>query len=443
MTLREDWNDGDIIHGSDIDAIDEAVNADTDAVTLLESEAFRHPARNTIAALGDSITFSDEVTGYQPTIGSNHLNQLQVMTHQRIRFGGADFAISGSNLSNALTVQLPQVLAMNPLPGACVIASATNDLWIVAAPNPNFTAMKTTLRSIVTALLEAGVAPILWCVPPNTNASGSITPANYQANIHQWNTWIRRYASLNGFPVIDAHTALAAINGTYISGLGAGDLIHPNTPGERAIAQQALADGLADIFPPNTLVHTARQTNDLSNLFNDGTTNLGLFTVDSNADGVANGLTASGTAAYAVVAPATSDNLSGNWQQATATTGQTAVLQASFTTGWSVGDIIAFSARFQTEGVEASLAQYLLAVTTDTPGGYTPPGGTSQTTLYNGMDGWNSDMEDGELYVEFPVLSQMTNMYLLVWIQLVTSGTMKLRIGEVTIRNLTTGGLLV
>jgi lysophospholipase L1-like esterase len=397
------------------------------------------PGRNTIAALGDSITWWGNLLGYGPSIGQNYLQQLQVMTHQRIRYAGADFAISGSNLNSALTVQLPQVVAMNPLPGACVVASASNDLDQVSSPNPNFTAMKTTLKSIVAGLLNAGIAPILWCVPPN-NFGGS--PSTYQANIHQWNSWIRRYASLNGFAVIDAHTACAAIDGTYISGLGQSDLIHPTGAGQRAIAQQAISDGVADMFPPNSLVHTARQTNDLSNLFNNGTINLGLFTTDTNSDGVADGLTASGAGTFSLVTPLASDNLYGKWQQMTASTGQTPSLQASITTGWSVGDVIAFSCRVQTQNIEAAGAVFDVCLLTDTPGGFTPPGGSSVTALYNGIENWTGDAEDGELYVELTVLSAMTDMKLLVWLPSVTSGTATVRVGEVTIRNLTTGGLL-
>jgi hypothetical protein len=399
-------------------------------------------ARNTIAAIGDSITANGEVVGYQPAIGHSHLQQLQLMTHQRIRFGGANFAVSGSTIGQALINQLPNVLAMNPLPGACAVASATNDLWVVAAPNPNFNNMVSTLKTIVATLVNAGIVPILWTVPPNTNTTSGIAPANYQANIHQWNSWVRRFAAINAYPLIDAHAALAAIDGTYTSGYGASDLIHPNGPGERVIAQQALADGLADIFPPNSLVHTARQTNDLSNLFNDGTTNLGLFTTDSNSDGVADGLTASGTATYSLVTPVASDKLYGKWQQMAVTAGNTAVLQSTISTGWATGNQLAFSARIQTQGIEASTANFFVAIVAGTPGGYTPPGGTSTTVLYNGMENWQADVEDGELYVEFPIISQITSIRLYMWVSSVPSGTAILRVGEATIRNLTAGGTL-
>lgn len=442
MTEPTDLQIGDQWTNVEQNTLDADVNAADAAIAALIAAGagiLRRPLRNTIAAVGDSITWWGNILGYGPSMGHNYLQQLQVLTYQRINFDGADFAISGSNLNSALTVQLPQVLALNPPPGACVIGSATNDLDQVSSPNPNFAAMKTTLKTIVATLINAGIVPILWCVPPN-NFGGS--PATYQANIHQWNTWIRRYASLNGFAVIDAHTACAAIDGTYTSGLGQSDLIHPSGAGQRAIAQQAISDGVADIFPHSSLVNTARQINDLSNLFNNGTINWGLFTTDSNSDGVADGLTGAGPAAFSLVSPLPSDNLHGNWQQMSASTGQVSSLQASITTGWSVGDIIAFSCRVQAHGIESSAATYDIVLLTDTPGGYIIPGGSSVTALYNGMENWMADIEDGELYIEFPVAPQMTDMKILIWLPSIPSGTATIRVGELTIRNLTTGGLL-
>jgi lysophospholipase L1-like esterase len=406
----------------------------------------RQPPRNTIAAVGDSITYGGGLYGYQPAVGQSYLGQLQVLTHQRIRFGGGNFAVAGTTIEQAQSVQLPQVLAMDPPPGACVIASGSNDIDAVDAADfasTRFAAMVAALKSMVADLVTAGIAPILWCVPPNTNISAPVTPAAFQPNIHKWNTWVRRYAALNGFPLIDAHTATAAADGTYLAGAGAVDLIHPSPTGQRLIALQALADGLADSFPPNSLVNTARQTNDLSNLFNNGSLNLGLFSVDTNDDGVADGLTKTGTAAAALVTPTEVDNLHGQWQQLTAATGQQGYLTATITGGRSVGDVLAFSARIQTTGMEASGAGWLVAVQTDTPGGFVCPNGTSVTGLFNGTDIWYPDVDDGEIYSEFTVVTEMTDMIVAIYLWIApTSGTAVLRVGEVTLRNLTTEGLL-
>lgn len=425
--MTTNWEDGAKVHGSDLNTIE---------------VSGRHALRNTIAVVGDSVTAGDEYDAYQPAVGHSWPQQLQVMTHQRIRFGGANFAVAGTLYADALATQLPQVLAMNPLPGACVIASGGNDVRTVAAPNPNFTTMIATLKEIVASLLQAGIVPILWCITPDTYNS-PLAPALFQANIHQWNTYIRRYATVNGFPVIDAHTATSDINGVYYSGYGdPANAAHPNGAGQRLIAQSALADGILDVFTPNTLVHTARQINDLSNMFNNGTINLGLFTTDVTTPGIGDGLTGAGTATYSLVAPTGPDNLHGNWQQMTVTAGNNAHLSASFTTGWNVNDVIAFSARIQTQNVESSGASWYACMVTDTPGGYTTPAGPSVTTLYNGITLWQADVQDGEVYVEFPMLSAMTDLKLYIWISAVTSGSATVRVGEATIRNLTQGGFL-
>lgn len=402
----------------------------------------RRPLRNTIAAVGDSITALGSYGWYQPWLGHTWINQLQVLSHQRIRYGGGNFSVAGTAIATQQSVQLPLVLAMNPLPGACVLAVGTND---IQSTGYSFSTTATALKQMVAALLAVGVVPILWCPPPN-NYVGSVSVATVHARTYAWNTWIRRYAAANGFALVDAFTALAKSDGTMVSGATT-DLIHPTGYGHRLIAQQALADGLADIFPPNSLVNTARTTDDLTNLFNSGTVNYGLFTTDANSDGVADGLTGSGTGTYSFtrVAPVSTDQLLGFWQQATVSAGGTANLIASFSTGWSVGDTIAFSARIQTSGVDASNGSWhLVALKTDTPGGFSLPDGSgSATYLWNGTYVWDGDIDDGDLYIEFVIPATATDLIFNATLNAASGGTATLRVGEVTVRNLTTGGLLI
>lgn len=398
---------------------------------------------NTVAVLGDSVTAGGSYGDYLPGIGHSWIQQLPIQSYQRIRCDEGNFAVAGTLYADALATQLPQVLAMNPLPGACIIASGGNDVRLLAAPNPNFSTMVATLKTIVAVLVAAGIKPILWAITPDTYAS-PISPTLYQANIHQWNTYIRRYAATHGYPMIDSHTAMADINGVYYAGYGdPSNAAHPSPAGQRLIAQKAIADGILDAFPPTALVHTARQINDLSNMFNDGTNNLGLFTLDSNSDGLGNGLTLVGPATCSLVAPTSQDNLHGQWQQMTVTAGNQAHYYYTFSTGWNVGDLIAFSARVQTNGIEASGTTWNCSIINNTPGGFVTPDGTNVTVLYNGLVSWQSDIVDGELYVEFPILSAMTTMQLYVWVETVPTGSATVRVGEATVRNLTQGGLLI
>lgn len=411
------------------------------------------PARNTIAAVGDSITALGSEAWYQPWMGHVWLNQLHIQSHQRIRYGGGNFSVAGTTIDTQQSVQLPKVLAMNPLPGACVLAVATND---IQSTTYNFGVTVDKLKIMIASLVSVGIAPILWCVPPNDFIWGAglgATVAQIHARTYQWNAWIRRYAAVNGFALVDAFTALAQADGTAIPGSMEGTIltghVHPTGYGHRRIARQAIEDGLADIFPPNSLVNTARNTDDISTLFNDGSSlNYGLFTTDTNADGVADGLAGSGTGthSFSLIAPISSDELRGNWQQSVVSSiGGTSNLIASFTTGWSIGDTIAFSCRVQTSGVEAAGGQYLVALKTDTPGGFTAPDGTMGLVyLWQGIPSWDGDIPDGELYVEFVIPALATDLQLWVSITSVTVATpLTLRVGEVTIRNLTTGGLLI
>lgn len=406
-------------------------------------------ARNTIAAVGDSMTarnsFGQESiidtaggnmappVAPQSYINPTYLRLLPILTHQRIREGAGMYAVSNSWVTHEASVQLPYVLAMNPLPGACVLCCNNAEI-LGNNTSYSFSANQGLIKSMVAQLLAVGVVPILWTIPPINSTIQIVDVATINVRLNQWNVWIRRYAAEQGFPLIDAHTALTQVDGTHIPGTVVNDVLHPNGTGNVLIAQQAIADGLADWFPPNSLVNTARTTDDLTNLFNDGTTNLGLFT--SNTSGVGTGLTATGTATFSVVAPASTDELLGNWQQITVAAANNAYAQATLT-GWSVGDTLAYSCRVQTENMANSNAVYSLGLISDA------------AQPYNGAARWGDfntqapDIDDGELYFELEIPSGITSLKHRIWIQSVASGSATLRAGEVTIRNLTTGGFLV
>lgn len=421
------------------------------------------PRRNTIAAIGDSVTVGGPNFGeYRGVLAPTYLSLLSLMSNQRIRYCSGNFAqggtamwpIPGISREDATQFeQLTQVLAMDPLPGACVLEVAFANVMGETRP---LTDIADGLKGMVGDLLAAGVMPILVTSPPfKTPAGWPLDLVSAARRGYTWDGWLRRYAAQNGLPLIDIHTALAKADGSGIDDAMAYDGLHPTAKGHRLIAERVIADGLVDIFPSNSLVDTARQTDDLTNLFNDGTSNLGLFLTDANSDGLADGLTASGTGTKSLVTPTTTDDLLGRWQQLAATSGQSCTVTASLT-GWSVGDRIAFAARVQAEDIETSGAKYTVAVMASTPGGYTIPSGGSVTELYHGLWQWGlinppsqsgaggdggGDIDDAELYVEFDVIPEMTALVLNILLVGGSSGTAKLRVGEVTVRNLTAGGL--
>lgn len=417
------------------------LDAEMEAVQMAFGSGPIRPQRNTIAAMGDSVIALGTYGEYQPWLGFSTYFQLPMMTHQRIRCAPGMFAISGSLIQVAESTQLPQVLAMNPLPGACIMCvntgSAAND------SSYSFATSVSLLKSMVTSLLAAGVVPILWAV--HIPVSGTLPYATVVANIRQWNTWIRRYASQVGLPLIDAHTALAQVDDTPIPS-AMYDTIHPNAKGHRLITQQAIADGLAELFPPNSEVNTNRATTDLTSLFNNGTINLGVFTTDVTVAGIGDGLAkVGGTGVFSLVAPQPADQVMGNWQRLVASSGASASLTAALTSGWAVGNTIAFSCRYRTQNVEGSGGLYYLALYSDTPGGFTTPDGTitGATYLFQGIYQGSVDMEDAELYVEYQIPAAATDLSIELSVTGVTTGRALMDVAEVTVRNLTTGGVLI
>lgn len=410
------------------------------AQAAVNTSTLRRPVRNTIAALGDSITaWGDGNYYYQGYVSDVYLNHLSLETHQRIKYWG-HYAKGGVSLTYMRDTLLPLLLANNPLPGACVIFGGTNDISGVGtlADSRTYSLSYSTgvLKNIINSLLTVGIVPILCTLPPRGDQP-ALNPT-----IITWNTWVRRYAAANGFPLIDVYAGVAGSDGSWASAAYTLDGEHPSMQGHRVISQQAIANGLPEIFPPNRPA-TSRSTADLTNLFNNGTINLGLFT--TNASGVGTGLSYAGTGTASIVAPVTSDNLMGNWQQIARATGNTGTAFASktFSAGWSVGDVIAFSCRVQTSGIDTTLTPFSVYMTQAVPGGFTTPNGVSLTFLPEGLNSWTSDV-DGLVYREFTIVAGCTTLGFTMQMSAVpNAGTPWLRVGELTVYNLTTGGQLV
>jgi lysophospholipase L1-like esterase len=398
--------------------------------------------------IGDSINNGPDVyansgsngdVGYVPFMGDAYFHHLSIESFQRIRYGGY-YAHDGYTLGQTRTNKLPTVLALSPRPGACIVMAGANDCSTGVA----FATMVSDLKSIVAQLLAASIVPILVAVPPD-EYSASVTGAD--AAVRKWNTWIRRYAALNGLPLIDAYSPVTGVNGQWLSGYALSDLVNPSPIGHAAIARQALSDGLADIFAPSGSVLTSKASTDLTNIFGSGSLNYGVFT--TNTAGVGTGLTQSGTGTPSIVTPSASDQLAGNWPQLARTAGQTGTTQLgrtiSFGSGWSVGDTLAFSARIQTSGIQAGNNYLYTDLAQSIPGGYTTPVG-SQTTMFVGVFNWQTDITDGLMYVEFQVLPGTGGLGLGLGIGNpggTIVGNPLARWGEVTLVNLTTNGLLV
>lgn len=434
MGLKSNWVTGDLVTPTDLNSIDAAVN-------LLVDRPL--PRNSTVMGLGASIvTWGTLDSCYLPYVPDNFISHMCIESMQRMKFGGI-LGHGGYTQAQIISTYLPTLLAITPAPGACIyIDGPYNDI----ATGVSFAQTKANLNTVISALISNGIVPILGTTP-----SLYYGPV-HQADYAQWNRYIRRFAANNGYALIDMQTVISAIDATDIASLAA-DAVHPSSYGHKLIASKALSDGISDIFPPCGNVLTSRWIGDMKNILNDGTSvNIGLFNADANADGVADGwsVNAGVAANCAVVAPTVSDNLLGNWQQISNVIGvtNTWLVKLPDVSLFSAGDILAVSARVQTSGVHTTGAGWSLAFTQYFSGGYNYPApgvGAANPAGYlqSGCIDWLTDVEDGLLYCEVPVVAGASLTYAGFSLAgAVNPGTALLRVGEFTIVNLTTGALL-
>ncbi len=422
--------------GSVNNTSDAAKPVSTAQATAIQA-TIRRPLNNVVVALGVSITnwlMLDSC--YLPVCNDNFTGHLCLESFQRMRFGG----VMGHNATPQaviISTYLPTILAMNPSPGACIYIDAP---LIDIVNGVGLAQTKVNLQTVITALLAKNIWPILGTIGP------AYAGAN-QAQIQQWNYYIRRLAATNGYGIIDLDVVLADVNAAFIPALNF-DGVHPNTYGHQLIAQQALADGLADMFPENGTVQTSRWVGDLTNLLNNGAINIGLFTTNVSGLGTGWTLQQGSASTCTIVAPTAQDQLSGNWQQIACAAGVGETwFSLTLSTGWSPGDILAISARIQTSNIWGSQGNWSVAMVQYFSGGYNyPPPGTGSASpagyVWAGCNGWLSDVSDGLMYVEVPMLAGTTTVFAMAQCTGGTSGTAILRLGEFTIVNLTTGSIL-
>lgn len=218
-----------------------------------------------IVTIGDSITWG----GFYENNG--WAAKACFFENQLHRYRGT-YAVIGSTSTQALNDQLPFVLAMDPPPKACVVATGTNNVASVTAGTND-------VKAICATLIAANIWPILWTVPPRNDM------LNQDASIASWNTIIKAYSQSMGLPLVDSHSVWKEPDSNRMrSDVDSGDGLHPNTHGfsvlGRAVAQNGWFSGVPHdgVFPLPT---TTGGGNVVTNP---------VFT-DTDNNGTANGLT--------------------------------------------------------------------------------------------------------------------------------------------------------
>lgn len=399
------------------------------------------PGRNLWAALGDSIT-SYNLGGDAGAQNPGWFQYLVTRSRGTVRrAGNGVYATAGFTLEQIESTHLPSVLALDPFPTYVVIFGCSNNTSANGGAGFSITTASATLKRICAAIEGKGGTPIVVLIPPNE------TNALIKANVARWNTWVAQFAAARGYPVLDAFTPLVdPATGNYIADLKQ-DPVHPSEAGHSAIANYAIDSGLVRAL-------TDQGGRILPALYPE-TINLvpgGVFTADANSDGVGDSwsLSGSGTNITASrVDPIAADDLKGKWQQLAQAAGGVGNkwVQAQLPStpgtpaggdangdgvrdGWQPGDELTMSMRIQTEGIAANTGNASVSM-----GIVFIVGSTTQ----KGFGFARGDIVDGLWSLRFTVPAGTTAAYMRATLGATTAlaTPTKLRIGEVTTRNLT------
>ena len=387
---------------ADVDALATAIATRT----ALSSRyaPFAHTRGNRTIILGDSIAAgADDQTN--KAWGSSWFTRLCAASGQRMQFV-RNAGVAGNTSTQMLARIATDVVAYAPR--WCVLAAVTpNDVSNSIA----LATRKSNITSMVDGLKSAGIGVVLVTSPPNDTTAT-------RDSLLAMNAWLAGYAEANGVPLWDIYTPLVdTSDSTYASSYTA-DGIHPNATGQEAIVA-ALLPRVAETFPRPASFLLAPGKADASNLITNG-----CFVGDANADGVADNWTkvGSGITAQSLIAM-TSDEGVGNWQSVTCN-GTLGYVEQTISSGWSVGDVVEYTGRWETDMASGATVQ--LRFTNGTPAFETYACATAATA--------------GRVWCIRETVPTGTTAIVVRLVVNTSAGD--LRIGQVTLRNLTALGVV-
>lgn len=303
---------------------------------------------NIHVAMGDSRLTSG---GSDPLSGDNIFSAMCLRSSGRMLYGGR-FAGGGQTLVSQQANFLPQILALtgSAKPGRCLLGFVTNDLGASSGVGWSLSSTGATLQACVGSLLGAGIHPVLITETPRPDN------ATVNANVQTWNAWVRAYASMNGFDLLDFYAAaVEPTTGGWKSGYSS-DNVHPLAAGVAAIATAVTPNYITRL--PLADVRRSKAA-DVLNLIPSGQ---GLFLVDTNADGRADGLSDFSTGVtYSII----NDGLvAGKWQRIQRTSGSSggSLCRFDITNNQSAGALLEFTGRFRASGFASITQSYFTTV---------------------------------------------------------------------------------
>jgi lysophospholipase L1-like esterase len=296
---------------------------------------------NTIVGLGDSITYGNGT--WPGTSGSFSNGDTSWFTYACYYASGKlkqvyNAGISGQTSTQILARVQTDVIAKSPK--MCAILCGTNDPTNGIA----LATTKSNIDSMITQLQAAGITPILCTIPPQSISTNR--PKGVQINLV-----IRYLAQKYKLHLVDFYAMLVdPATGAYLAGYS-GDGIHPNAATAKLMGQ-AFANQMSPLLPNGNGPLAAYDGDTTNGVLG------GLFTVDTNLDGVGDNWTTSGIGA-ATFSLVTDAAIVGKWQsmQKTVNDANSITVQSNVvaTTGGSfnAGDKVLVCARIQTAGVVA------------------------------------------------------------------------------------------
>jgi lysophospholipase L1-like esterase len=356
---------------------------------------------NRTIIIGDSIaTGGDDQSAY--TIQGSWFARACAVSRQRLRFY-RNAGVPGNTSTAMLARFATDVIAYAP------------DIVVIAAVTPNDpgqgvsqSTAKSNIQAMTALARAAGIKVMFASGPPSDNTTN-------RAFLLAMNQWLLRYANSIGVDVIDICSPLIdSTDGTYLSSLTS-DGTHFSTTGLNTVAA-FVASNLPSWLRAQPFL--TQSLNDPTNLITNG-----VFVGDSNADGLADNWFVEGGTFASKSLSAISGGY-GNWQTLTCN-GGIGYIYATFPGGsWSVGDVLALGARYEADAATEVQVRIICS-------------GAARNidAVYN----WTYAGFAGECYLEAPIPSGTNSAYVRLLVN-TTAGAV--RFGQVTVRNLTTLGLV-
>jgi lysophospholipase L1-like esterase len=409
----------------------------SDIGTSKASRVFR------LACLGNSLydgTSSADTNVYDANpetiyTDSTWYNIAIAMSMGKIARGG-NFGIGGQTTAQVVA-RVPDVIAANPKPNACALGEGTNTIG-GGADDAATLAAADLLISGADQLAAAGIIPIIINCPTRGNTAVPKTD-DERRRVALYNVRLARLASLRGYPLVDWHrVSVDQTSGKFMEAATT-DGVHFTKLYNRKAAEAVLDVVLpmAGGYVPFLANWNADPTNLLSNgLFLGSTSVVSSYPMPASWNGGANNQ-------RAITAPVAADKILGNWfdvwkdatvAAATATdytTYQPAVAAGAST--FAVGDRMRFAARVRIEDIENAVVS-------------TGSGHFAGLTLFIGganvnmgpMYQYQINVTDALAVIEFTVPAGATT----IQPQIGMAGQGKIRVAQMTLRNLTKLGAL-